>query len=50
MNDMAQVDYLETKGEKPLVILPSKYVKPGFLISGGERQRLDDEELTIMNK
>ncbi|KAL7519868.1 hypothetical protein ACHAWX_004625 [Stephanocyclus meneghinianus] len=44
----AVVSGLEANGERPLVILPHKYTKPGFLISDRYRQRLDREELDIL--
>jgi len=43
------VDALEAEDYKALVILPSKYVKPGFILSDGRRQRLNEEDLEIMN-
>lgn len=45
------VDQLERMGERPLVIMPQKYVAPNFwLASTGYMQVLSEGELEIMNR
>ncbi|KAL3802226.1 hypothetical protein HJC23_001770 [Cyclotella cryptica] len=44
----AVVSSLEANGERPLVILPHKYTKPGFIVSDRYRQRLDQDEIEIL--
>ena len=46
----AQVSSLEAYGERPLVILPHKYSKPGFLIGSRYQQNLNKEEMKILEE
>ena len=46
----AQVNNLEAYGERPLVILPHKYSKPGFLIGSRYQQNLNKEEMKILEE
>jgi len=46
----AVVKSLESDGERPLVILPHKYSKPGFLIASRYRQNLNKDEMKILQE
>lgn len=52
--NMYQVDFmlnaLENMGENSLVIMPQKYTLPSFNTSAGGKQRLDNNEMSIVEK